>query len=49
MASDTPPTTARQGEPELIGEILPRVLVDLDRRRRKPSPDQLASTMEDDK
>ena len=32
---------ARHGEPELIGEILPRVLADLD-RRRKPSPDQLA-------
>ena len=36
--------TARQGEPESIGEILPRVLADLDpdRRRRKPMPHELA-------
>jgi hypothetical protein len=32
----------RPGEPESIGEILPRVLADLDRRRRKLKPDQLA-------
>ena len=49
MPSDTPAApapllldahraTARPGEPESIGEILPRVLADLDRRRRIPSP-----------
>jgi hypothetical protein len=39
--------TARCGEPELIGEILPRVLADLDARRRTLTPDQLAPIIAD--
>ena len=35
------------GEPESIGEILPRVLADVDRRRRKQTPDQLAMLGDD--
>jgi hypothetical protein len=45
--TDTPTAPDRHGEPESIGEILPRVLADLDCRRRKLAPDQLAMLGDD--